>query len=226
MAICDYGCGGLAGFQLKNGRYCCSKRPAGCEAQRAVNSQGLKKAYAEGRKGYTWNPNSAWNKGKSLTPDSEIFKENSRHSNELVKDRIVKNDLLEYRCSKCGIDSWQGETIVLDLDHANGDNADNRLENLRYLCPNCHSQTDTYKGRNKNNGKRKVSDQELLATYEKTNNIRQALLGVGLAAKGGNYERMKRLIARLGEQADPAGLKPAAEGRTSSNLVSRTKQTY
>jgi Zn finger protein HypA/HybF involved in hydrogenase expression len=220
--LCDYGCGKSAGFTLKNGKHCCSKRPSGCEVQKKINSQGLTKAWAEGRKGYTWNPNSAWSRGKTITADSEIFKENSGYANEFVKSRIAKQDLLEYRCSSCGIDSWKGETIVLDLDHVNGDNRDNRLENLRYLCPNCHSQTDTYKGRNKNKGTTKVSDSQLLAAYTKTGNIRQALLLVGLAAKGGNYERMKRLIARLGEPADPAGLKPAAERRTSSNLVSRT----
>ena len=195
--LCDYGCGKEAAFTLKNGKNCCAKRPAGCEVLKKRNSEGLKTAYSEGRKGYTWNPNSAWSKGKSLTANEEIFTKDSRYSNELVKQRIVKDNLLEYRCSKCGIDSWQGETIVLDLDHINGDNCDNRLENLRYLCPNCHSQTDTYKGRNKNSGKAKVSDQELLTAYEKCHTIRQTLLELGLAAKGGNYERLKRLIASV-----------------------------
>ena len=138
-----------------------------------------------------------WAKGKTLTPNELIFTENSFYSNELVKQRIVKNDLLQYRCNKCGIDAWQGETIVLDLDHINGDNKDNRLSNLRYLCPNCHSQTDTYKGRNKNTGKPKVSDQELLTAYKNCSTIRQALIEVGLAPKGGNYERMKKLIASV-----------------------------
>lgn len=152
-----------------------------------------------------------WAKGKQLVPDEIMFSENSTYSNEAIKQRIVANDLFEYKCKKCGIKEWQGETIVLDLDHVNGNNRDNRLENLRYLCPNCHSQTDTYKGRNKNTGKIKISDKELLTAYQKHSNIRQALLEVGLAAKGGNYERMKKIIASMGELADPAGLKPAAE---------------
>jgi Zn finger protein HypA/HybF involved in hydrogenase expression len=195
--LCDYGCGKEAVFKLKNGKNCCAKRPAGCEVLKKRNSEGVKTAYSEGRKGYTWNPNSAWSKGKSLTANEEIFTKDSRYSNELVKQRIVKDNLLEYRCSKCGIDSWQGETIVLDLDHINGNNKDNRLSNLRYLCPNCHSQTETYKGRNKNTGKRKISDEELLTAYKKYSNIRQSLLSVGLAAKGGNYERLKKLVARM-----------------------------
>lgn len=195
--LCDYGCGKEATHQLLNGKHCCAKRPAGCEIIKALNSAGINKAIAERRKGYTYNPKSAWSKGKSLTSNTEIFKENSFYSNEMVKQRIVKDNLLEYKCIKCGIDSWQNESIVLDLDHINGNNTDNRLENLRYLCPNCHSQTDTYKGRNKNTGKKKVSDEELLTAYSKHTTIRQTLLSLGLAAKGGNYERLKKLIATV-----------------------------
>ena len=148
-----------------------------------------------------------WAKGKQLTPNDVVFCENSFYSNEMVKQRIVANNLLEYKCSKCGIEHWQGETIILDLDHINGNNRDNRIENLRYLCPNCHSQTDTYKGRNKNTGKVKVSDSELLTAYQKYGTIRKALLEVGLAAKGGNYERLKKLICLGGEMVDTKDLK-------------------
>jgi len=207
--LCDYGCGKEAEFTLKNGKKCCAKRPSGCEVLKKRNSEGGKKAYNTGKRlpakeRYANLPEETkqrmnWSKGKILTPDEEIFIENSIYSNELVKQRIVKENLIEYKCKKCGIDSWQGESIVLDLDHINGNNRDNRLTNLRYLCPNCHSQTDTYKGRNKNNGKQKVSDEELLTAYKKYSNIRQSLLSVGLAAKGGNYERLKRLIASMVE---------------------------
>jgi len=195
--LCEFGCGKDALYQLKNGKQCCSKRPAGCDVLKKLNSEKVKLSHEEGRHGYTWNPKSAWSKGKSITANEEIFKEDSLYSNEMVKFRIVKDDLLEYRCVKCGLDSWQGETIVLDLDHIDGNNRNNTLSNLRYLCPNCHSQTDTYKGRNKNTGKQKVSDEELLTAYKKHSTIRQTLLSVGLAAKGGNYERLKKIIASV-----------------------------
>ena len=205
--LCDYGCGNAAIFTLKNGKNCCSKRPAGCEILKKVNSEATKRSFSNGSRlsqkevyqqlSTTTKDNMNWAKGKTLTQNEEIFTENSLYSNEMVKDRIVKNNLIEYKCVKCGIDSWCNETIVLDLDHINGNNLDNRLINLRYLCPNCHSQTDTYKGRNKNSGKLKVTEQELLTAYAKCSNIRQALIEVGLAAKGGNYERMKRLIAPM-----------------------------
>ena len=195
--VCEYGCNTESKFVLKNGKNCCSTRPAGCSVMKAINAEKTKQAHSEGRHGYTHNPASAWSKGKSLISNEIVFVEDSTYANEMVKQRIVKDNLLEYKCVKCGIDSWCGETIVLDLDHINGNNRDNRLTNLRYLCPNCHSQTDTYKGRNKNSGKVKITDQELLTAYAKCSNIRQALLEVGLAAKGGNYERMKRLMASV-----------------------------
>ena len=65
-----------------------------------------------------------WAKGKQLTPNDVVFCENSFYSNEMVKQRIVANNLLEYKCSKCGIEHWQGETIILDLDHINGNKLD------------------------------------------------------------------------------------------------------
>ena len=65
-----------------------------------------------------------------------------------IKDVLIKEDLLEEVCSICNIGSiWNGKRLVLQMDHINGDNSDNRLSNLRLLCPNCHSQTETYGGK-------------------------------------------------------------------------------
>lgn len=84
---------------------------------------------------------------KPLT-DGEIFCVN-RVDRKIVKNRIIKEGLMEYECHRCGITTWDGETLSLHLDHINGINNDNRLENLRFLCPNCHSLTDTYCAKNK-----------------------------------------------------------------------------
>lgn len=81
---------------------------------------------------------------------NEIFCENSQVSSQTVRKHLINNELVKYKCSKCGIiDEWQNEQIVLEMDHINGNYKDNRLENLRFLCPNCHSQTPTHRGKNR-----------------------------------------------------------------------------
>jgi hypothetical protein len=70
-------------------------------------------------------------------------------------DMTLKRYLSEQRegCWECGITEWNGKDIVLELEHKNGYSQDNSEENLSLLCPNCHSQTDTYKGKNKGKGR-------------------------------------------------------------------------
>lgn len=89
-------------------------------------------------------------------PNEIIFVENSNHPRHRVKERIIKENLLPYECSSCSnTGSWQNKKLVLQLDHINGVNNDNRIENLRFLCPNCHSQEDTYAAKNKTNAQRR-----------------------------------------------------------------------
>ena len=66
-----------------------------------------------------------------------------------LKRRLIDAGLLRNECSSCGLSEWQGKKLCVQIDHINGINTDNRLENLRMLCPNCHSQTDTFGARNK-----------------------------------------------------------------------------
>jgi len=206
MKLCSYGCGNPAVFVTRFGKDCCSKGSSGCPVVKEKNSQGVKLAYKTGKKdrpsiAYQSLPKEtkdkmAWSRGKQIVPNSEMLVENSKYSNLAVRKRIADGNLIDYKCQRCGIDSWNGESITLELDHINGQNNDHRIENLRFLCPNCHSQTETYKGKNKNSGQIKVSDEMLLTAYKNCNNIRQTLLDVGLAAKGGNYKRLKTLIEK------------------------------
>ena len=62
-----------------------------------------------------------------------------------LKNRLFKEGLKNNICEVCGISEWQGMEIKCELDHINGKSNDHRLENLRILCPNCHSQTETYR---------------------------------------------------------------------------------
>jgi Zn finger protein HypA/HybF involved in hydrogenase expression len=92
---------------------------------------------------------------KQKYSDEDVFCKNSTFPRQKIKNRIIKNNLLKYECSVCKNDgNWNGFKLSLHLDHVNGVNNDNRICNLRFLCPNCHSQTDTYGG--KSNKKEKI----------------------------------------------------------------------
>jgi hypothetical protein len=66
-----------------------------------------------------------------------------------LKKRLLKDGIKSNVCEVCGIDSWAGMSINMELDHIDGVRTNHKLDNLRMICPNCHSQTDTYRARNK-----------------------------------------------------------------------------
>jgi hypothetical protein len=78
----------------------------------------------------------------------DVLVKGRRFNTSNLRARLINEGVLEEKCSKCGIgNEWQGEHLSLQLDHKNGDSSDNRIGNLRLLCPNCHSQTSTFSGR-------------------------------------------------------------------------------
>jgi hypothetical protein len=127
------------------------------------------------------------------------FQENTYPSNKWLRKAVKTYLNFEYKCSICFISDWNNKPIVLEIDHINGINSDNRAENLRYVCPNCHSQTSTYKGKNINSGFVKVADDELIDAYNTEGNIRKALIKVGLSPRGANYSRMYKLLSAIKE---------------------------
>lgn len=93
----------------------------------------------------------------------------------------------------CKINNWQGKELQLHLDHINSNKFDNRLINLQFLCPSCHSQTETY-CRGLKNGRYKIASDELLKKcYEESSTLVEALLKAGLTTNNGNYKRLKKV---------------------------------
>lgn len=102
-----------------------------------------------------------WNKGKTKESDNrivsqekysieEIFIKNSPVTQKVMRGYIERHQLIPYICENCGCDGhWQNGIIALDIHHKDGDNTNNELTNLGYLCPNCHALTENYRGKNK-----------------------------------------------------------------------------
>lgn len=90
-------------------------------------------------------------KGVRYNNLDDILIENSPYKNiKSLKNRLINEGKMEYKCAKCGnTGNWLGQSLSLQLDHINGNPNDHRLSNLQFLCPNCHSQTETFSGKNK-----------------------------------------------------------------------------
>lgn len=205
---CDYGCNKPALYQLKNGKNCCSKRPAGCEVLKQLNSSKVKESYSLGQRKpavqvYKDLPQQskdkmAWSRGKVFKTIDEVFRHGQEWGSGLLRKYILHYNLKDYCCEHCGITEWRGKPLTLEIDHIDGNHSNNEITNLRWLCPNCHSQTPTFRGYNKSlTGKVKITDEELSFALIEESSIRKALQKVGLAAKGGNYNRAKKLLATL-----------------------------
>lgn len=128
---------------------------------------------------------------------SNVFVENGMHGNSVI-NRIIKDyDIIPYdKCWLCGLSEWINGKLILEIDHINGISNDHRIENLRFLCPNCHSQTETFRSKNITTH-RKVPDEVLIDAIKSTENLHQALIKVGLSPKGGNYSRAQKLKVAL-----------------------------
>ena len=189
--LCDSGCGQAAQFFSKDtGRYRCSKSANSCPANREKNKTGLRKAYSEGRK-------------QLIFTDEMRNKSQTSHRKKLVSEKpfanlghnLRKKIVIEdqgYKCLHCELTEWMGLRITLELDHIDGNRENNDRGNLRALCPNCHSITDTWK--QGQTGKRKCSDEEIIEAYISSDSIGLTLKK--LKMNWGSVQTVRKVLFR------------------------------
>lgn len=117
------------------------------------------------------------------TPFEKLGKDSKRR-------RVLEEQNL--KCANCGAGEWLGVSLTLEIDHIDGNNQNDSRQNLRGVCPNCHSLTKNWRGRNRKNNT--VTDDELFSAIKNTGNICSGLRAVGMTPKGRNYNRAKRVL--------------------------------
>jgi 5-methylcytosine-specific restriction endonuclease McrA len=120
--------------------------------QQRIEALGISTTHLKGSgwsKGLTANNHAGINRAarKISYSDAEVFTEGSTYPSSQLSARLRRLGW-DYNCNNCGINKWLGKEITLHVDHSNGIHNDHRLENLRFLCPNCHQQTDTWGSKN------------------------------------------------------------------------------
>lgn len=116
------------------------------------------------------------------------------------RDRLKKEKWLgDCICSECGIgEFYNGKFLSLEIDHIDGNKHNNVKNNLRFLCPNCHSQTDTFRSKNykKEKSSKWINDETLINSIKLGGSIANMLRRAGLKPVGDNYNRVHRLIKK------------------------------
>lgn len=106
-----------------------------------------------------------------------------------------------FKCIKCGLSLWMGKPLSLELDHIDGDRYNNARENCECLCPNCHSITDTWRGKHRKK-KLNLSDKEIYDTYIKEGNVNNTMKALGLRRAGRTKDRILKAVERYIKSTD------------------------
>jgi hypothetical protein len=188
-----------------------------CKKNHDKNGKFCSRSCANSR---TWTDDDKFKKSESAKKSEKVILSNQNKSKEIYfkiaetkkkkhKEKILNSEYSELsfeslrfrilyeqdcKCNRCGLNEWLGVNIPLELEHKDGNHHNNQRENLELLCPNCHALTHTWRGRNKTKTRLTISDEVLFNALMVNNwNMRQALIDVGLSAKGGNYKRCHKL---------------------------------
>lgn len=116
------------------------------------------------------------------------------YSRKHLKTRLLIEGIKKNECEECGLTEWRGKEIVCQLDHIDGNASNHKLENLKILCPNCHSQTETHSGKNRDKHK-KYSKIEFITAVESSKNFVELKKKLGLVIDSPN-QTYKNLMLR------------------------------
>jgi len=129
-----------------------------------------------------------WNKKFEDNVSNALFETLSKKER---RERILREQ--NYCCAMCKVkEFWNNLPLKFELDHISGDRKDESRKNLRLVCPNCHSQTDTYKT-TKTNLKR-YSDEEVMNALQLHDSAYKAMKFLGMNPHGGNYVRLRNIV--------------------------------
>lgn len=186
-----------------SGKYCNRK----CSNTRK-HSEETKKKISEKVKG---NPLCGWRKGKKISEDEKRKISETKRKKRLemnfddIKDwsskriRIIEEQ--EGKCFECGISEWNGKSISLEIEHLDANRNNNKRSNLIALCPNCHSQTKTWR---RNKIKKRFTDEEIYKKYLESNRDFSLTLKSLNYAQGSNWNRLKDIVIRFERNAGVA----------------------
>jgi 5-methylcytosine-specific restriction endonuclease McrA len=192
-------CGATHDGSYGSGRFCsqpCARSFASAEKREEINAKVSKTL--KGRK-----PEFSleqMQRGIAAQKATKLRQLLSADWNTLCVDTKKKRVVIEQdgKCQRCGIDKWLGEPLILQVDHADGNAQNDARENLRGLCPNCHSQTPTFCGKNRGKSHRRgdyeITDERMLVALLETRSIGAALKLLGKNRNGLNYRRCKKLL--------------------------------
>ncbi len=171
--LCNYGCGCTAQFKNGSGKLMCLERSNSCPAIRKKNSEGVAASGRDYVSDY-----------KNLSQESKDKINHRKNKRYAIFGNPgsgnFKNSLLlsrGHRCESCTNTEWMGKPITLELEHVDADRVNNTEENLKLPCPNCHSQTSTWRRSSNQPGfrKKKHTDETIIEAITTSTSLNQVL---------------------------------------------------